>query len=64
MPVWWLHQHCVYLSDSMGVCDYADFLRQVSDVAVRRLLLIVISMVCLTVWASVTMLTSCDRCQM
>jgi len=37
MQALWLHQHCVYLSDCMGVCDHVDYLRQVSDVAVRRL---------------------------
>ena len=37
MQALWLHQHCVYLSDCTGICDHTGFLRQVSDVAVRRL---------------------------
>jgi len=37
MQALWLHQHCVYLSVFMGVCDHPAYLRQVSDVAVRRL---------------------------
>jgi len=56
------HQHC--LSDCMGVFNHTIFLQQVSDVAVRRLLSIVTSTVCLSVWASVITSTSCNRCQM
>lgn len=49
MQALWLHLHCVCLSDCMGVCDPANVLQQVSDVVVRRLLLIVTSTVCLLV---------------